>query len=174
MCPDPRDQCTGHAGHRVERRPSRQVAALHSSYQSVPGQVGCACYGASANFHELETFEYIAGVEVGSFYRYLKGLLRSVRLAAGKYAAFSQPGLIATIRGAVHNLWTKWIPELGLDVADAPDFESYGSEFDARTGMGGFEIWVPIIAILPLAKIRTEMALEGRTQEIMGIESVQR
>jgi AraC family transcriptional regulator len=89
-----------------------------------------------ANFHELETFEYIAGVEVSSFHRYLKGL-RSVRLATGKYAAFSQPGHISTIRGAVHNLWIKWIPELGLVAADASDFESCGSEFDARTGMGG-------------------------------------
>ena len=145
MCPNPRDQCTGHAGHRVERRPSLPVAALHSSYQSVPGQVGSACYGVWANFHELETFEYIAAVEVSSFHRYLKGL-RSVRLGAGKYAAFSQPGHISTIRGAVHNLWTKWIPELGLDVADAPDFESYGGEFDARIGMGGFEICVPLVA----------------------------
>jgi AraC family transcriptional regulator len=139
MCPNPRDQCTGLAGHRVERRPSVPVATLHSSYQSIPGQVGRACYGACANFHELETIEYIAGVEVSSFHRCLK-VLRSVRLATVKYAAFSQPGHISTIRRAVHNLWTKWIPELGLDAADAPDFESYGSEFDARTGMGGFEI----------------------------------
>jgi AraC family transcriptional regulator len=64
--------------------------------------VGSTCYGVCANFDELETFEYIAGMEVSSFHRYLKGL-RSVRLATVKYAALSQPGHISTIRGAVHN-----------------------------------------------------------------------
>jgi AraC family transcriptional regulator len=29
-------------------------------------------------------------------------------------------------------------------VAEAPEFERYGAEFDARSGNGGFEIWIPI------------------------------
>ncbi len=40
MCPDPRNQYSGHAGDRVEPRPSLPLAALQRSYQSVPGQVG--------------------------------------------------------------------------------------------------------------------------------------
>ena len=32
----------------------------------------------------------------------------------------------------------------GCEALDAPDFEHYGEEFDARTGMGGAEIWVPV------------------------------
>jgi AraC family transcriptional regulator len=32
----------------------------------------------------------------------------------------------------------------GLHSADAPVFERYDERFDARTGMGGFEIWAPL------------------------------
>ena len=28
--------------------------------------------------------------------------------------------------------------------ADAPEFERYDERFDARTGAGGFEIWLPV------------------------------
>ena len=35
----------------------------------------------------------------------------------------------------------------GCEALDAPDFERYGEEFDARTGMGGVEIWLPVKVI---------------------------
>ena len=38
----------------------------------------------------------------------------------------------------------KWLPESGHEVADAPDFERYGPEFDPTTGNGGLEVWVPL------------------------------
>jgi AraC family transcriptional regulator len=34
--------------------------------------------------------------------------------------------------------------ESEYQVVDAPDFERYGESFNPATGMGGFEIWVPI------------------------------
>jgi AraC family transcriptional regulator len=36
------------------------------------------------------------------------------------------------------------LPESGYEVVEAPNFESYGDDFDSATGMGGFEIWIPI------------------------------
>jgi AraC family transcriptional regulator len=36
------------------------------------------------------------------------------------------------------------LPGSGHIPADAPVFERYDERFDGRTGMGGFEIWVPI------------------------------
>jgi AraC family transcriptional regulator len=35
---------------------------------------------------------------------------------------------------------------LGLDVAEAPDFELYDDRVDPKTGMGTVEVWVPIKA----------------------------
>jgi AraC family transcriptional regulator len=41
-------------------------------------------------------------------------------------------------------IWNLWFPSSGHELVDAPDFERYGEEFDPQTGLGGFEIWVPI------------------------------
>ena len=41
-------------------------------------------------------------------------------------------------------IWGKYLPESGHEVADAPNFERYGPEFDPRTGNGGLEVWIPI------------------------------
>jgi AraC family transcriptional regulator len=109
----------------------------------IPGQIGNTCYGVCANFDHTGIFEYIAGVEVATFAATFDGL-SSLRIPGRNYAVFSQCGHISTIHGVVHNIWAKWIPELGLEVAEAPDFERYGDEFDPITGMGGFEIWIPL------------------------------
>jgi AraC family transcriptional regulator len=69
-----------------------------------------------------------------------------VRIPAQKYAVFTHAEHVSTIRRTVTTIWNKWLPESGLEVADAPSFERYGQTFDPRTGMGGFEVWVPIKA----------------------------
>jgi AraC family transcriptional regulator len=66
------------------------------------------------------------------------------RIAAQKYAVFSHREHISTIRSTLNTIWNKWLPESGLEVVDAPDFERYGEGFDTRTGVGGLEIWIPI------------------------------
>ena len=38
-----------------------------------------------------------------------------------------------------------WFPASGERIADAPNFELYAEDFDGRTGLGGVEIWVPIV-----------------------------
>jgi predicted transcriptional regulator YdeE len=38
------------------------------------------------------------------------------------------------------------IPDSGYEAVDAPYLEYYGEEFDGRTGMGGYQIWIPIKA----------------------------
>ncbi len=48
------------------------------------------------------------------------------------------------IRRTWFTIWNKWLPESGHQVAEAPEFERYGEEFDPRTGTGGLEIWIPI------------------------------
>ena len=76
------------------------------------------------------------------------------------YFKLSEPRRAATLR-RIHPLrthlhdpphlgitiWNKWLPESEVrhdcKAVDAPDFERYGEQFDARTGMGGVEIWLP-------------------------------
>jgi predicted transcriptional regulator YdeE len=43
-----------------------------------------------------------------------------------------------------HNIRTTWLPASGRKVADSPEFERYGQEYDPATGNGGFEIRIPL------------------------------
>jgi hypothetical protein len=61
-----------------------------------------------------------------------------------KAAGVSRFWHISAIRRTVCTIWTKWLPDSGHEVVDAPSFERFGEAFDFRTGMGGLEIWIPI------------------------------
>jgi AraC family transcriptional regulator len=110
---------------------------------NIPGQVGWTTYGVRHNCDDDGNFDYTAGVEVASFSRLPPDLGR-VRIPAQRYAVFSLADHVSTIRRTIMTIWNKWLPDSGLHVADAPDFERYGKNFDPRTGMGGLELWIPI------------------------------
>jgi AraC family transcriptional regulator len=134
---------------RYNRESSKAIPAQWQRFQphigNIPGQIGGTAYGVCLNCDEEGNFDYIAGVEVTDFSR-LPSELARVRVPAQTYAVFSHGDHISTIRRTIMTIWNKWLPESGLEVADAPDFERYGKEFDPRTGAGGLEIWIPIKA----------------------------
>lgn len=109
----------------------------------IPGQVGQATYGVLYNGDDAGNVEYICGVEVSDFSRVPKELSR-VRIPEHRYAVFTHRDHISAIRQVWFTTFDKWLPESGFHVAEAPEFERYGAEFDPRTGSGGFEIWIPI------------------------------
>ncbi|WFP74689.1 AraC family transcriptional regulator [Mesorhizobium sp. WSM4906] len=109
----------------------------------IPGEVGDVAYGVCVNGDDAGNFDYIAGVEVSDFSDLPKEFFR-VRVPAQKYAVFPHREHISTIRRTVNTIWNKWLPASGHEIADAPEFERYGPEFDARSGNGGLEIWVPV------------------------------
>jgi AraC family transcriptional regulator len=112
---------------------------------NIPGQVGCTTYGVRCNWDDDGNFDYIAGVGVANFSQLPREFGR-VRIPAQRYAVFTHADHVSTIRRTIMTVWSKWLPESGLEVADAPDFERYGEQFDPRTGMGGLEIWIPLKA----------------------------
>jgi AraC family transcriptional regulator len=67
-----------------------------------------------------------------------------VRIPEQKYAVFCQRDHISTIRSTWNAIWNEWLPNSEYEVADAPDFERYGEHFNSATGIGGFEIWIPV------------------------------
>jgi AraC family transcriptional regulator len=110
---------------------------------NIPGQVGNVTYGVCCNSDGAGNFEYIAGVEVSNFDE-LPAELRRVRIPAQRYAVFTHRDHISTMRATVYTIWNKWLPTLGHEVADAPDFERYDARFDPRSGTGEVEIWLPL------------------------------
>jgi len=41
-------------------------------------------------------------------------------------------------------IWNSWLPQSGYVAADAPGLERYDERFNPETGLGGFEIWIPV------------------------------
>jgi AraC family transcriptional regulator len=109
----------------------------------VPGQVGSTTYGLCCNADGQGNFDYVCGVEVSSFAE-LPPELHRVRVPPQRYAVFSHQGHVSGLRAVAYTIWNKFLPASGLEVADAPDFERYGDDIDYETGMGKFEVWVPV------------------------------
>jgi len=122
-----------------------QWQRYHQKVDEIPDRVGNLAYGVCCNGDDSGNFDYIAGVEVSDFSDLPREFSR-VRIPAQRYAVFSHSEHISTIRRTVNTIWNHWLPESGLCVADAPNFERYDEKFDPATGNGGLEIWVPVKA----------------------------
>lgn len=110
---------------------------------SIPDEFGKIAYGVCCNNDDDGNFDYICGVEVRRFSELPADLTR-IRIAARRYAVFSHRDHISAIRRTVNTIWNQWLPDSGHEVADAPDFELYGPDFDPRSGVGLVEIWIPL------------------------------
>jgi AraC family transcriptional regulator len=109
----------------------------------VPGQFGTASYGVCWNYKPGCGFDYLSGVEVSDVSNLPDGY-RKVRIPAGRYAVFTHRQHVSTIASTIDAIWTKWLPNSGYQAAETPAFERYDEAFDPKSGMGGFEIWVPV------------------------------
>jgi AraC family transcriptional regulator len=110
---------------------------------TMPRRLGTTTFGLSYNGDDEGNFDYIAGCEVADFSE-LPTAFSRLRLTAQKYVVFAHTAHISEIRRTVCTIWTRWLPESGHEVADAPGFERFGDTFDFRTGQGGLEICIPI------------------------------
>lgn len=111
---------------------------------AVPGQIGVVTYGVCHNTDE-NGFDYVAGVDVADG-AVLPPDFARLRLTPQRYAVFTHTDHIAAVRGTFMAIFNEWLPRLGLQSAEAAVFERYDERFDPRTGLGGFEIWIPVRA----------------------------
>lgn len=104
----------------------------------IPGQLGNTAYGVICNPDETGAIEYISGVEVSSFPSQPSEFAR-LRIPPQRYAVFDHTTHVSNIGDTWKQIW-----DSDVAVADGPSFEKYGHNFDGRTGLGGFEIWVAV------------------------------
>ena len=115
----------------------------------VAGQLGEADYGLCLNmFAGSEGFDYVTGVQVAELSNLPSGWV-GVRVPAQKYAIFSHPGHVSTIRDTARAIGEEWLPRSGREPAltspGEPNLiERYGKDFDPNTGKGDIELWLPI------------------------------
>lgn len=115
------------------------------SIGKVPGQIGHICYGVCWNVSPQGRFDYLSGVEVGNA-KELPAEFALVQIPARDYAVFAHRDHVSQIDRTLDKIWNEWAPQAGLKIATAPCFERYGEEFNAETGTGGMEIWIPLDA----------------------------
>ena len=134
----------------VERYDCEAPAGIPAQWQrftpwlsNIPKQVGQAAYGVIYNFDQEGNFDYMTGVEVKDT-KDLPQEFQSLPTAAQNYAVFTHKDHIASIRTTISAIWSQWFPSSGYQATAAPSFERYGPEFNGATGLGGFEIWVPV------------------------------
>jgi AraC family transcriptional regulator len=134
-----------------ERYTCESSAAIPAQWQrflphlgNVPGQVGQVAYGVNFNPDDEGNFDYLCGVQVPDFSKLPRDWGR-VRIPQHRYAVFLHRGHISGIRNTHSTIWNHWLPASGHKVADAPIFERYDESFDSRTGLGGVQIWIPLV-----------------------------
>ena len=136
-------------GERYTWETSKAIPAqwqrFHLYFGAIPGQIGRMAYGVCCNSDDDGNYDYICGVEVASFSE-LPSEFNRVRIPKQRYAVFSHREHVSTIRSTINTIWNKWLPKSGHEVADAPNFERYGEDFDSKSGTGTIEIWVPLKA----------------------------
>jgi AraC family transcriptional regulator len=112
-------------------------------FNNVTGQIGNVAYGVVYNTDDEGNMDYLTGVEVPDFSRVPADWGR-IRIPEQRYVVFEHPGHVSGIRRTWATIWNNWFPTSGHEAADGPLFERYDERFDAQTGNGGLELWVPI------------------------------
>jgi AraC family transcriptional regulator len=68
-----------------------------------------------------------------------------LNVPAHTYAVFEHAGHISTIEATFRAIWAGGLADAGARAAEGPVLERYDARFDPRTGLGGFEILVPVV-----------------------------
>ncbi|MBI2422537.1 MAG: AraC family transcriptional regulator [Candidatus Hydrogenedentes bacterium] len=121
----------------------KQWARFAPHRTQIPGAIAELAHGVCYNFDGQGAFDYLSGVEIVG-HETLPGKYAFLQIAAQRYAIFSYPGPIADIRSVMSAIFANWMPASGHQPAEAPMLECYSPAFDAATGLGGFQIWLPI------------------------------
>ena len=114
----------------------------------IPGQASRVTYGVCWQAADGGGIEYLSGVEVSGFAG-LRSEFTVVSIPAHQYAIFAHREHVSRLSDTVEAIFDRRLAESGFEAAtgsaETPDFlERYSEEFDALTGTGGMEVWVPI------------------------------
>ncbi len=110
---------------------------------TIPGQIGNVTYGIICNTDEAGSIDYICGVQVREFPSQPAEFAR-LRIPPQTYAVFEHRDHVSSLQSTWQAIFNDGLSSAGHEATDGPAFERYDERFDGRTGLGGFEIWIPI------------------------------
>ncbi len=111
--------------------------------KSLPNAMQSTFYGVSWNSKPNSDFDYLCGLELESN-QSLPAEFTKLELTQRRYAIFLHTSHVSAIPKTLETIWCKWTPDCGLKIARSPSIECYTADFDAQSGMGGMEIWIPL------------------------------
>lgn len=117
--------------------------AFTARHEELEGMIEGAAYGVSCDADANGSFRYVAGVESGAEMAVPAGM-DSVDIPKSRYAVFTHTGHISDLPKTVYTIWNKALSDAALEPSGTADFELYDQRFDASTGRGTVEIWVPV------------------------------
>ncbi len=134
-------------GGRFTQSTTHEIPALWQRFEPhigrVTGQIGAHTYGVCCNADGKGHFDYIAGVQVEDP-EVLPADFQHVDLKPQRYAVFEHHGSVDTLKSTFQAIWNDWLPSSGERVAQAPEFERYGKDFDPFDSRSVMEIWLPL------------------------------
>ncbi len=106
------------------------------------GKARQTTYGICTNTDD-SGLDYMCAIEVPNFDGVPRELAR-LSIAEHLYAHFAHKGHVTQIRRMWQTIFNEWLPTSGYEIAQAPDFERYGDDFDPMRGEGLLELFVPV------------------------------
>jgi predicted transcriptional regulator YdeE len=106
-----------------------------------PSETGTA-YGVCVEMSDQGEFTYLAGLAVVDDSQIPEGMT-SRNIPVARYAVFTHRGSLATLQDTYASIYTKWLPEAGLQPLGY-NFELYDDRFKDFTPESEFDIYVPI------------------------------
>lgn len=100
------------------------------------------CYGVCTNA-DKDGFQYLSGVQINDNTD-LPDHFTQVALPTRRYAVFQHQEHLNELCHTMDKIWSKWVIDCGLKIAQAPNFERYTESFNPQTGLGGIEVWIPL------------------------------
>lgn len=117
--------------------PSRQIEG------QIEGQIGNIAYGVIYNSDDSGNHDYLCAVAMREFPNHPAEFTR-LRIPPQSYSVFEHREHVSAIASTWKAVWEHGLAGAGFEPLDGPAFERYDEKFDGRTGLGGFEIWVPV------------------------------
>jgi len=110
---------------------------------TIAHQIGHVTYGVICNTDEAGSIDYICGVQVSEFPEQPAEFTR-LRIPPQTYAVFEHKDHVSSLQSTWQGIYNDGLPRAKREATDGPAFERYDERFDARTGLGGFEVWIPV------------------------------
>jgi AraC family transcriptional regulator len=115
----------------------------------IPHQQGnMVAYGLCVRSSESSngSYYYMAACEVSEFSD-LRAELSPLIVPAYKYAVFAHETHVSCIKETIDQVFDQWLPTSGFthNAQSIHFFERYGEDYNPEAGVGGMEIWLPIV-----------------------------